>query len=124
MVSEKMIPNINEIMPIAMACSQVSRTIAVGLLGPHVAGEAKQYSDWDLGVTSGMRGLTAKEFLSIQRIVEESREDLPRNVHVINLDMATTSFLNKINYVPQFLLGDPASWAYFMGVQQGIHKGA
>lgn len=122
--SEGGIPKLEEIAAIVTACGKVSPNIAVVLLGSRAAGNAKQYSDWDLGVTGGAQQLTTKEFLGIKQIVDDLREDLPRDVDVMNLDAAPQWFLKGIDYTPRFLSGSESSWAYFMGVLHGIQKAA
>lgn len=122
--SKNDIPKLEEISPIVLACSKVSPQVAVILLGSRAAGKAQQYSDWDLGITGGTQPLTTKEFLRIRQIADDLKEDLPRDVDIINLDDAPEWFLKGIRYSPRFLAGNESSWAYFMGVLHGIQKAA
>lgn len=121
---ENAIPKLEEIASIIMACSKVSPRIAVILLGSRAKGNAQDYSDWDLGVTGGAQPLTTKEFLHIKQLVEDLKEDLPRDVDVVNLGEAPEWFLRGINYLPRFLSGNESSWNYFMGVLHGVQKAA
>lgn len=116
------IPKLDEVMPIIIACSTIDPVIAIGLLGSRATGSAQQYSDWDMGVTGGLQPLTSKTFLRIKQIVDDLKEDLPRDVDVVNLDAAPEWFLRGIHYEPRFLSGNDSSWAYFMGVLHGIQK--
>ncbi len=122
--SESDIPKLEEIAPIIKACCVISPRIAVGLLGSRAKGTAKQYSDWDIGITGGQQLLSAQDSLQIQRIVDDLKEDLPRDVDVVNLDAAPQWFLKGILYTPRFLSGNESSWNYFMGVLHGIQKAA
>lgn len=122
--SEGGIPKLEEIAPIVAACCRVSPQVAVVLLGSRVRGGAQEYSDWDLGVTGGVHQITTKEFLHIKQLVEDLKENLPRDVDVINLDEAPEWFLKGINYSPRFLSGNESSWNYFMGVLHGVQKAA
>lgn len=120
--SESDIPKLEEIAPIIKACSEVSPRIAVGLLGSRAKNIAKEYSDWDLGVTAGMCQLSTGEFLRLKQIVDDMSEDLPRAVDVLNLDAAPEWFLKGVSYMPKFLSGNESSWNYFMGVLHGVQK--
>ncbi len=118
-ISKDAVPGLAEITPIVTACTKISPDIAVGLLGSRATGGAKTYSDWDLGITSGVCPLSSREFLRIKRLVEDLREDLPRDVDVMNLDAAPEWFLKGIADPLRFLMGNEPSWAYFMG---GLHR--
>lgn len=124
MESHQAIPKLEEIAPIITACSKVSPDIAVGLMGSRAVGSAQKYSDWDLGVTAGLRQLSTMEFLKIKQLVDDLAEDLPRAVDAINLDAAPEWFLKGVQYTPKFLAGNESSWAYFMGVLHGVQKAA
>ncbi len=116
------IPKLEEIAPIITAVSAASSQIAVGLLGSRAHGAAKTYSDWDLGVTSGLHPLSDKDFFRLKQMVNDLADDLPRGVDLMNLDAAPDWFLKGIQYTPKLLAGNELSWSYFMGVLHGVHK--
>jgi predicted nucleotidyltransferase len=112
----------SEILPIANILTKEFLEIAVILLGSRARGNAKKYSDWDMGVTLGKKQLSTEEYFKIKNRVEDLSDNLPRSVDVINLDVAPSWFLRKIDYDPPLLDGQKSAYIFFLGVLHGIKK--
>lgn len=122
MVSENKVPLVGEISPLVSTLVKRLPDLAVGLFGSRVTGRAKEYSDWDLGVTRGSQGISGREYLSLKDVLEDVSEDLPRSVDLMNLDQAPLWFFRDIDYEPLFLGGNEKSWNFFLGVLRGSHR--
>ncbi len=112
----------DEIIPIVQDIANKYPDVAVMLLGSRAKGKEKKYSDWDLGVTKGSKGLTTKEYFAVKSFVEDIVDDLPRSVDVVNLDNAPLWFLEGIDYDPIYLGGKQGAFEFFLGVLNGIKK--
>jgi predicted nucleotidyltransferase len=117
------LPHQEELGPLIRELTEFNRKMAIGLFGSRARGDAKKYSDWDLGVTGGTTPITSHDYLQLKDRLDDLAEDLPRFVDLINLDRAPPWFLREIDYEPLFLGGDQARWQYFLGVLHGTQKG-
>jgi predicted nucleotidyltransferase len=113
---------LDEIRLIIAALLKQSPHIAIVLLGSRAKGRAKQYADWDLGITRPAAPIGSREFLSLRGIAADLAEDLIRHVDVINLDAAPGWFWEGINYEPVFLDGDREGYSFLKGILHGIKK--
>ena len=96
--------------------------LAVGLFGSRAKGKPKTNSDWDIGITKGIAGLTTNEYLRFKVKVGDLVEDWPQSVDVINLDQAPAWFFKEMDYEPIFLTGNEQSWNFFLGVLNGAKR--
>ncbi len=112
---------LDEIRPIIAALLKQSPSIAVVLLGSRAKGRAKQYADWDLGITRPTAPIDGREFLSLRGTAADLAEDLVRHVDVVNLDAAPGWFWEGIDYEPVFLDGDREGYTFLKGILQGIN---
>lgn len=100
----------------------MNKDVAAILLGSRAKGQAKAFSDWDIGITGGEKNISDRDFLGMKGRVDEIADNLPRKVDLINLDSAPDWFLDEIDYEPVFLGGNERSFHYFKGVLSGIKK--
>lgn len=92
---------------------------AVVLIGSRAQGQAKKYSDWDLGITCGPARLQTPEYLKIKSFVQDLTEEGIDDVDVVNLDQAPLWFLSGIKN-PKLLGGNTQAFTYLKGVIHGI----
>ena len=92
------------------------------LLGSRAKGSATQFSDWDIGLTSGNSELESEEYLEVKERILELADDLPVGVDIVNLDQAPSWFLREIDYEPEFLTGEKSHLLFLQGVLNGIRK--
>ncbi|EKD52374.1 MAG: hypothetical protein ACD_62C00043G0004 [uncultured bacterium] len=113
---------VDEILPIAELATKDNKQLAVMIIGSRAKGTSKQYSDWDLGLTTGSAPLTTHDYFRIKRVLTEAADDLPRSLDVVNLDQAPHWFLEKMDYTPIFLSGNRSAHDFFLGVLHGSQK--
>ena len=82
------------------------------LFGSRAKGEARRYSDFDLGLFS-KKGISTKDYLKIVERVEELGEDLPFRIDLVNLTVAEDSFIRSISPAAVFLAGNRLAWESF-----------
>ncbi|MCP5464206.1 MAG: nucleotidyltransferase domain-containing protein [Deltaproteobacteria bacterium] len=116
------IKHIEEILPLLDSVCEHWPGVAIFLFGSRACGKQKEYSDWDLGISSGSSSLDTKTFFSIQNLIDEKSENLPRSVDVVNLDQAPIWFLQNIQQSFVFLKGNVSAQQFFLGVMNGIKK--
>lgn len=116
------VPLLDEIRPLIAKITKTDRQLAVVLIGSRAGKRARNYSDWDIGITRGQNLLDSAQYLKIKNMVEELAEDVPRMVDVVNLDAAPAWFLKGLDYEPVFLDGSKEAYLYFRGVLYGIKK--
>lgn len=92
------------------------------LLGSRAKGTNRQFSDWDIAVSSGHKKLPVNEYLTIKSELEDGVENFPVEVDLINFDEAPRWFLASINYQPKFLAGDENIFSHVIGVIDGARK--
>jgi hypothetical protein len=97
-------------------------SLAFVLIGSRAAGSAKEYSDWDIGLTTGESPLQSELYLSLKTEIEDLTDDFAQSCDVVNLDSAPCWFFNEMNYRPLYLTGSRESYIYFMGMIDGITK--
>lgn len=100
------------------------KDLAFCLIGSRAKGRAQQYSDWDIGVTSGVVPLDSLLYLKLKDRLDDAVDDFARSVDFVNLDCAPLWFLSGLNYSPKFICGNPSSFAFFEGTLNGIQKAA
>lgn len=71
-------------------------SLAIVLFGSRAKGNAKKYSDFDLGVTNGRKDITYKDFLSMKEHISNLADDLIYKVDLVNLDSAPEWFLSNL----------------------------
>ncbi len=71
-------------------------SLVVVLFGSRARGQAKKFSDFDLGVSSGLNPVSFKDFLSMKDHVENLADDLIYKVDLVNLDNAPDWFLANL----------------------------
>ncbi len=116
------IQDIHELNEVISCLAKKDKKMALVLLGSRARGNAKQYSDWDLGVFRYPDPLSGREYLKLKREVEEVSENLVRKVDLINLNQAPLWFLRDIKNDVIFLAGLQESFLYLKGMLDGIQK--
>ena len=96
------------------ALTQTDPLLAVGLIGSRAKGNPKEFSDWDLGVTKGIKDLNWEEFSQLKTTAADLADDLPRFIDLINLSRAPQWFKQGMSYQPVFLKGNAQSWQSFL----------
>lgn len=92
---------------------------AVVLIGSRATGQAKKYSDWDLGITCGPTRLSSLEYLKIKSLVQDLAETGVEDIDIMNLDQAPPWFLAEIKN-PKLLGGNAQAYIYLKGVLHGV----
>lgn len=92
------------------------------LIGSRARGNAKEFSDYDIGVSGGRTPLDSRAYLRLKSQIEDLAEDLPWSIDVVNLDQAPAWFLRGIDYEPRYLAGDIEAAMHLKGVLHGIRK--
>lgn len=113
---------IEELRPILPQLLKLDPKIAIVLLGSRARGNAKKYSDWDLGLFRYPEPLSGREYLRLKRVAEDESENLVRKIDVINLNQAPLWFLQGVKQDVVFLDGVQESFLYLKGMLDGIQK--
>ncbi len=92
------------------------------LLGSRARGSARQYSDWDLGISGGNAGITSDQYLLVKDELETATDNLPVSVDLVSMDAAPLWFLQQVGKDPKFFAGNRAAYFFLMGVLDGIAK--
>jgi len=79
------------------------------LFGSRARGDARRYSDFDLGVYS-RDGLELTPYLELLRIKERHEDRLPWFIDLVNLNNADPAFLGRIGGDMKFLAGRRGDW--------------
>lgn len=88
------------------------------LFGSRATGKAKEFSDYDIGMTGGRHPIGGLDFLRIQESILERCDNMPFKVDVLNFDSAPTNFLIDFDSPLLLLAGSKESLAFLEG---GIH---
>jgi predicted nucleotidyltransferase len=99
--------------------NQNSNQIAFFLYGSRANQTAREFSDYDIGMTGGENRISWRYFLDAKEILDSHCEDLPVKVSLLNFDEAPNSFLDDFNSKMQFLLGNKESFYFFRGLLNG-----
>lgn len=87
--------------------------VGVLLFGSRARGNARKYSDIDLGIVAG-QPLEFKVWSDIRDIIDELSQDLPYLIDVVDLGRAEGKFLEEVRRDCKFLGGNPLVVQNFM----------
>ncbi len=97
------------------------KKIAVFLVGSQASGSARQFSDWDIGITRHRTKLSDIEFLDYKAQAEKFSENHVQPIDLLNLDLAPVWFLREMSKPPLFLSGNQLSGQRFMKRWEDCH---
>lgn len=92
------------------------------LFGSRAEGREKRFSDYDIGVTGGLRPLGTKSFLEMKEIFSELCDNLPVKVDLLNFDQAPVWFLAQFDSPCLFICGSKESFDILRGRIDGIKE--
>ena len=92
------------------------------LFGSRACGKSQAFSDYDIGVTAGSKGLVSDVFLEMKEYLSQTVDDLPIKVDLVNFDIAPIWFLSKFNGDICFICGSTKSFDLLQGRIYGIQE--
>ena len=94
------------------------------LFGSRASGQARPFSDWDIGFTMGFHAhFSHDDFVDLRLALSDYLEDFPYVVDLVNLDHAPTWMLDSIaSEEISYVCGDRSGYYYLLGQLNGIRK--
>jgi hypothetical protein len=111
----------HRIVEIARAVCSVHRESCGILFGSRLTPSHHPFADWDLGVATARGYLSAGKFSRMKDIVEDTSEDYPCKIDLVNLDTAPEWFIREMNPTPSLCVGSDLAYRRFIRRWERVH---
>ena len=102
----------DEINQLIAKITQDNTDLAVILFGSRAKGNFRKFSDYDLGILAEGK-LPLDRWLKLRDLSEESTEDFPLMVDLVDLSRAPDKFLSEVKSSAKFISGNLRVWEQF-----------
>ena len=111
--------DLNTISETLQICINQNKNLRVNyaffLYGSRANDKARQFSDYDIGLTGGEFKVGWKDYLDIKEFCSLEFDNLPVKVSLLNFDEAPDSFLYDFDSNLKFICGNKDSFMFFKG---------